>query len=233
MHTRRKFLIQGSMATTAMIALKPLETLASAVSHATGYNGYGKLILVHTAITNYKSDHAMLQYISGTHRDNTIVLKAGQAENQSEQGPVTYDSCINEINDQTAITGGYKIISKGNIKTGIISAMPGNTNVIENVNRLSAWLKNEKGCTMVACLSQLGYKNEHSPDDISMAKKSIYLDLIIGGNTKNFHQHPVILLNMNNEEVIIHGASATTAGFGKIDIDFNKEGKKKHISFNA
>ena len=233
MHTRRKFLIQGSMATTAMIALKPLKTFAGTVSHVTGYNGYGKLILVHTAQADYKSDQAMLQYISGIHMDNAIVLKAGQAEKLSEQGPVTYDSCIDEINDQTAITGGYKIISKGNIKTGIISAMPGKNNVIENVNRLSAWLKNEKGCTIVACLSHLGYKNENSPDDVSMAKKSIYLDLIISGNTKNFHQHPVIMLNNNNEEVIIHAASATTVGFGKIGIDFNSEGKKKHISFNA
>ncbi len=232
MHTRRKFLIQGSMATTAMLALKPLKTIASTVSRVTGYNSYGKLIFLHTAIQSPLSNHAMIKHISNNQLNNSIVLNAGQVAQQFEQGSLTYDSCIDEINDQTILTGGYKIISKGNIKTGIISAMPGKSNVIDEVNNLSAWLKKEKGCSVVVCLSQLGYKNKNSPDDISMAKKSMHLDLIIGGNTKNFHQHPVILLNNNNEEVIIHSAAAEAAAFGKIDIDFNERGQKKHISFS-
>ena len=233
MHTRRNFLIQGSMATTGMLALKPLKTIASTVSRFTGYNGYGKLIFVHTAIPDYPGNQAMIHYISNIQRDNAIVLKAGQVSKHIEPGPVTYDSCIDEINDQITITGGYKIIKKGNIKTGIISAMPGEANVTEKVNNLSAWLKKEKGCTVVVCLSQLGYKNKNSPDDISMAKKSMHLDLIIGGNTKNFHKHPVILLNNNNEEVIIHSAAGDVAGLGKIDINFNEMGQKKHISFTS
>ena len=124
-----------------------------------------------------------------------------------------------------------KIIKKGNIKTGIISTKPGESDVISKVNSLSAYLKKEKGCSVVVCLSQLGYKNKNTPDDITLAKKSINLDIIIGGNTKNFHQQPVILLNNNNEEVIIHSATGDSAAFGKIDIDFNERGQKKHISF--
>lgn len=233
MHTRRKFLIQGSIATTAMLALKPLQTVASTVSRVTGYNGYGKLTFIHTAIADEQSNHAMIQYISNIKRDNAIVLKAGQVATQYEQGQIAYDSCINELNDQMTLHAGYKIICKGNIKTGIISAMPGTANVIENMNSLSAWLKNEKGCTVVVCLSQLGYNNKNVPDDISMAKKSTHLDLIIGGNKKNFHQQPVIMLNNNNEEVIIHSALVDAAAFGKIAIVFNEQGQKKHISFNT
>lgn len=233
MHTRRKFLIQGSLATTAILALKPFKTFASTVSHITGYNGYGKLTFLHTAIPENQITHVMVQHISDIHRDNAIVLQAGQVEQQFEHGLFTYDSCIDEIDDQPAITGGYKIIRKGNIKTGIISAKPGEGNVIQKVNNLTAWLKKEKGCTVVVCLSQLGYKNNNTPDDITLAKKSIHLDMIIGGNTKNFHQHPMILLNSKNEEVIIHSAVDVSAAFGKIDIDFNALGQKKHISFNG
>ena len=160
------------MAATAMLAMKPLKTVASTVSRFTGYNSYGKLIFLHTAIADLQSNNAMIQYISNIHRDNAIVLHAGQVAQQAGLGPLSYDSSIDEINGQAGITGGYKIINKGNIKTGIITANPQDGNVIQKVNDLSAWLKKEKGCTVVVCLSQLGYKNNNTPDDISMAKKS-------------------------------------------------------------
>ncbi len=231
MHTRRKFLLQGSMATTAMIALNPLKTVASTVSRLTGYNGYGKLSFLHTGISNQQNNPAMLQHISSMQRENAIVLQAGQVSGSAVPGAAIYDSSINEINDQPAITGGYKIIRKGNIKTGVISANVEDADVLQKVNTLSSWLKKEKGCTVVVCLSQLGYKNKNTPDDISMAKNSSHLDLIIGGNTQNFHLQPVILLNNNNEEVIIHSAATDAAGFGKIDINFDAQGQKKQIQF--
>ena len=231
MHTRRKFLIQGSLATTAMLALKPLKTVASTVSQLTGYNGYGKLIFLHTAIPDQQSNLAILQHISNIQGGNTIVLHAGQVAQQAGTGPSVYDSSIDEINGQTGITGNYKIIMKGNIKTGIISANPEDADVLQKVNDLSTWLKKEKSCTVVVCLSQLGYKNKNTPDDITIAKKTIHLDMIIGGNTKNFHQQPVILLNSNNEEVIIHSAAGESTALGKIDIGFNATGEKNHVSF--
>ena len=231
MHTRRKFLIQGSMATTAMIAMKPLKTVASAVSRLTGYNGYGKLIFLHTAIPGQQNNQAILQHISNIQLDNAIVLQAGKVAEHAGQGSLAFDSSIDEINGQKEITDCYKIIMKGNIKTGIITANPDDEDALQKVNDLSAWLKKEKGCTVVVCLSQLGYKNKNTPDDISMAKKSKHLDMIIGGNTKNFHLQPIILLNENNEEVIIHSAATDTAVFGKIAINFNEQGQKQHISF--
>lgn len=231
MQTRRKFLIQGSMATTAMIALKPLNTVAGAVSRLTGYSGNEKLIFLHTAIPAHQSNQVLMQHISSMQRNNAIFLNAGQVAQHLVPGQLTYDSSIDEINSETGITGGYKIIMKGNIKTGIIAANPGDRDVLQKVNELSARLKKEKGCTVVVCLSQLGYKNKNIPDDISMAKKSKYLDLIIGGNTKNFHLQPIILLNENNEEVIIHSAATDAAAFGKVGIDFNVQGQKKYISF--
>ncbi|MFZ1454231.1 MAG: hypothetical protein WAT20_16110, partial [Ferruginibacter sp.] len=118
------------------------------------------------------------------------------------------------------------------IKTGIINARPADKEVIQKINALSTLLKKEKGCTIVVCLSGLGYKNKHTPDDITLAKASTHLDIIIGGDVNNFNQHPAIVLNRNQAEVIIH-AAGDTAAFGKIEIDFDAQGNKRHIGFTA
>lgn len=233
MKSRRYFLIQGTLATTAMIVLKPLTTIARAASQFTGLSSsYGKLAFLHTANLNAHSDYKVIQYINEIKNNNAnaILLKAGQ-DIQDETGSLTYDASINGGNDLSAITGDYKIINKGNIKTGIISAKAGDSDVIQKINSLSAYLKKEKNCTVVVCLSQLGYKNKNTPDDITLANKSTHLDIIIGGHAENFQTHPVIALNSNNGEVIIHSASGDSFACGKIEIDFDGQGRKKHISF--
>ena len=235
MYTRRKFVILGSMATTAVLALKPFKVAARVISPFTGLGkGYGKLIFLHTANPDPQMDYKVIQHIAGIQGNNAhaIVLQAGQVAQRDNPAPMVYDFCIDEINEQAANPGNYKIIWRGNIKTGLIRAKQDDGDVIQKVNSLSAYLKKEKDCNVVVCLSQLGYKNKNTPDDITLAKQSIHLDLIIGGNTKNVHQHPVILLNQNNEEVIIHSAASDSAAFGKIDIDFNDKGQKKYISFS-
>jgi hypothetical protein len=217
------------LATTAMFALKPLKTIASAASNFTGISGsYGKLAFLHTANLNPQNDYKVIQNIKyiKNNNTNTILLKAGH----DETGSLAYDASIHGANDLSAITGEYKIVNKGNIRTGIISARPEESNVIEKVKTLSTYLKEEKNCTVVVCLSQLGYKNKNMPDDITLAKKSTHLDIIIGGHAENFHLHPVIALNNNNAEVVIHSAAGDTTDFGKIEIDFDGQGRKKHIS---
>jgi 5'-nucleotidase len=92
-------------------------------------------------------------------------------------------------------------------------------------------LKKEKNCAIVVCLSQLGYENKNTPDDITLAKESTDLDIIIGGHAENFHLHAIVALNHNNSEVIIHSASGNSFDCGKIEIDFDKQGRKNHISF--
>lgn len=233
MKSRRYFLIQGSLATTAVLALNPFATIARAASTFTGFSGsYGKLVFLHTANLNPYSDYKAIQYIKDIKNKNAnaILLKAGQ-DIQDETGTLTYDASITGSNALSAITGDYKIITKGNIKTGLISAKPGDGDVIQKINTLSAYLKKEKNCTVVVCLSQLGYKNKNTPDDITLANQSTHLDIIIGGHADNFQEHPVIALNRNNGEVIIHSASGDSFACGKIEIDFDRQCQKKHISF--
>ncbi len=233
MNSRRKFLIQGSLATTAVLALKPFTAIARVTSPFTVLNNSnGKLVFLHTAPVNSYSKNKAIQYIKEIKNKNVnaILLKAGQ-DVQDETEQLAYDVSIHGSNDHSAISGDYKIINTGDMRTGIISAKPGESDIIHKINTLSAYLKKEKNCAVVVCLSQLGYKNMNATDDITLAEKSTHLDIIIGGHAKNYHQHPVIALNSNNGEVIIHSAAGDTTGFGKIEIDFDGRGQKKYVSF--
>lgn len=232
MKNRRYFLIQGTLATAAMFALKPLTGIGSTISKFTGFNGsYGKLAFLHTADLN-GNDHKAIKYIRDIKNNNrgAILLNAGQSK-KDETGLLTYDASINGSNDLFAIEGGYKIITKGNIRIGVISARQDEKNIIQKIKALSTRLKKEKNCTVVVCLSQLGYKNKKSPDDIKLAKETTDLDIIIGGHQENFHAHPIVALNSDNAEVIIHSAAGNSMALGKIEIDFDGLGRKNQVSF--
>jgi len=232
MKNRRYFLIQGTLATTAMFTLKPLTGIGSTISEFTGFNrSYGKLAFLHTANLS-NSSNKVIKYIQDIKNNNrnAILLNAGQSI-QDETGALSYDASINESNNLSAITGEYKIITKGKTRTGIISARAEEGNIIQKIKSLSTWLKKEKNCTIVVCLSQLGYKNKNTPDDITLANETADLDIIVGGHAENFHMHPVVALNSNNSEVIIHCASGNSFDCGIIEIDFDAQGKKNYISF--
>lgn len=229
MKNRRHFLVQTTLATTAMIALKPLTSIGNTLSQFTGVGRrHRTLAFVYTA----SSDREVIKYIQDikSNNTNTILLHAGE-DTQGKTASLGYDASINVSNDLSSIAGEYKIITKGNTRTGIITARPEENNVIQKVKALSTRLKKEKNCTIVVCLSQLGYQNKNNHDDITLAKESTDLDIIVGGHAQNFQKHPVVTLNRNNSEVIIHSASGNTSDCGKIEIAFDGQGKKHQVSF--
>ena len=139
MKSRRYFLAQGTLATTAMFALKPLTSIGSTISQLAGFNGsYGKLAFLHTVNMNSSSDNKVIKYIQDikSNNTNTILLNAGQGR-KDERGSLVYDASINGSNDLSAIAGEYKIITKGNTRTGIISARPEESNMMEKFRSLS------------------------------------------------------------------------------------------------
>ena len=125
----------------------------------------------------------------------------------------------------------YKIIYKGNVKIGVITANAEAPGLVERVNTLSSWLKKEKDCHLVACLSQLGYKQKNNIDDLTLAENSADLDIIIGGHAKNFCKFPVTVKNKNKEEVIINHAAGNELALRKIEVEFSETGKKRQIAF--
>ena len=124
-----------------------------------------------------------------------ILLKAGK-DTPDEAASLRYDASMNG-NDLSAITAEYKILVKAISKSALSVQNQENRIRYKKSMSLSAYLKKEKNCKIVVCLSQLGYKNSNAADDIKLAAASTSLDIIIGGHADNFHAYPIIAANSN------------------------------------
>jgi 5'-nucleotidase len=75
-------------------------------------------------------------------------------------------------------------------------------------------------------LSHLGYyaKEEHV-GDITIAKKSHYIDIILGGHTHTFMSEPDKESNADGREVIINQTGAYGVYFGRVNIIMEEKRK--------
>lgn len=93
---------------------------------------------------------------------------------------------------------------------------------------MESFLKNEKKCDLVACLSHLGLKySENKVSDLVLAGETLYTDLIIGGHTHSFLEEPLTLKNKKGNPVIVNQAWWGGLMMGQIDFVFERVGKKK------
>ena len=131
----------------------------------------------------------------------------------------------------------YKIFIKDNIKVGVFGLgieleglvpkeLYKETIYLDPIKKSKFYsnkLKNELGCDLVICLSHLGLQYENNKiSDITLAKKSKFIDLIIGGHTHTFLKKPKIITNAINKKVIINQVGWGGINLGKIDFHFNR-----------
>jgi 2',3'-cyclic-nucleotide 2'-phosphodiesterase (5'-nucleotidase family) len=231
MNTRRKFLLNGSLAATALITAKPFTSLANSLSPVTGYHlNNNQLVLAHTGSALHAGSNQALQHIKKL-RNNTPNLIMLHAGDQVAVNHPVYDASLHKGATNSVDTNDYRIIYKGNMKTGIITANNQSADAVD-INALAIYLKKEKNCHLVVCLSTLGYKSENGLNDLSLAAASTHLDVIIGGHAHNFCPRPVIAQNKNKEEVIINHAATNGLALRKIEIGFDKLGKKSRVAFS-
>tara|TARA_B110000879_G_scaffold95508_1_gene130430 strand:- start:2480 stop:3406 length:927 start_codon:yes stop_codon:yes gene_type:complete len=132
----------------------------------------------------------------------------------------------------------YKVFNKGGIKVGVFGIgieleglvsknMYGNTlyqNPIEKSNYYAKLLKNSLDCDLVICLSHLGFKyNTKKMSDKLLASQTKNIDLIIGGHTHTFLNKPVIVENLESENVQIAQVGYAGINIGRIDYFFNQK----------
>jgi 2',3'-cyclic-nucleotide 2'-phosphodiesterase (5'-nucleotidase family) len=205
MNTRRKFLVQGGLATTALLAVNPFKSIAVGSSTLLpGINSTNSVMLLHTS--NGSSDNINTINKLKRKNSNTVLLNKDIVPSQES----------------------YQIIFKGNIKIGVINT----ANIpVSEINALAGLLKKDKNCQLVVCVSQLGFKNIHSIDDIKLAQQSEHVDVIVSAANNKTAVHPTIMLNKHNAEVIINPTN-DIASVGKIDISFDKKGNKKNVSLS-
>ena len=232
MNSRRNFLVKGTLATSALLVAKPFNSIAHTLAPVTGLSlPDNKVVFLHTGNHPVKNMGVTIDRINFLKKNtgNLIVLHAGHITHSASPG-VSYDVSIPEAAVGTA---DYKIMYKGNnIKIGVIHAVPGQKDIDKTANTLAAWLKNEKKCHLVVCLSQLGYKAKAAIDDLQLANNSTHIDIIISGHCSNFSSRPVITRNSKKEEVIIHASAAKDLALGNVEISFDEKNCKNFIAFN-
>ncbi len=91
-------------------------------------------------------------------------------------------------------------------------------------------LKEEENCNLIVCLSHIGYDYEikDRPNDLTLAAKTQYTDLIIGGHTHTFLDRPTIVKNKMDREILVNQVGCFGINLGRIDFYF--DGAKNRMS---
>ena len=142
----------------------------------------------------------------------------------------------------------YKVFNKNGIKVGIfgvgieLAGLVGKKNYGETVyqnpveiaQHYSDFLRNDKKCDLVICLSHIGYDYRDDPNKISdkiLAAKTEGIDLILGGHTHTFLPEPQTFMNRAGKNVMVNQVGWAGLLLGKINFYFDKNKKVKNISW--
>lgn len=135
----------------------------------------------------------------------------------------------------------YKIFEKDDVRIGVFGIgielqglvdkkMYGNTVYLDPLEKAALTahkLKNEEKCDLVICLSHLGYKypDDKVSDEI-LAKKSLNIDLIIGGHTHTFIDKPYVYKNRDGKDVRVAQVGWAGIKLGRIDFFVDRKLRK-------
>ncbi len=147
------------------------------------------------------------------------------------------------------LTVPYKIFNKNGIKVGIfgvgieLEGLVGKKsyaetvyqNPVEIAQHYSAFLRNEKKCDLVICLSHIGYEYKDNSQKISdkiLATQTDGIDIILGGHTHTFLPEPQTFQNSKGKNVLVNQVGWAGLLLGRIDFYFDKNKNVKNISWN-
>lgn len=140
----------------------------------------------------------------------------------------------------------YKIFKKSGIKIGVyglgieLKGLVGEKNYGETVwlnpvttaRKMEHFLKNEKKCDLVICLSHLGLRyRDNQISDLTLAKETLFTDLIIGGHTHTRLEEPIVQKNKNGKRIIVNQAWWGGLMVGKIDFVFERSKNRQKAVF--
>jgi len=130
----------------------------------------------------------------------------------------------------------YQIFRKNGIRIGVFGLgieleglvakeNYGNTRYLDPIaisSEMVQELKNKK-CDLIICLSHLGYSYKSDKvDDRKLAAQVSGIDLIIGGHTHTFLDHPEEVVNPQGHKTLINQVGWSGLKLGKVDFDFGK-----------
>jgi 5'-nucleotidase len=135
----------------------------------------------------------------------------------------------------------YKIFEKQGVKIGVLGygieleglvdkKMYKETiyqNPLPIANATAKLLKNDLNCDYVIALSHIGYTaNDKKLSDITMAPLTENIDLIIGGHSHTFLEHPNKMQNRVGKEVYVTQVGWAGIWLGKLDVYFSHNKQK-------
>ena len=136
----------------------------------------------------------------------------------------------------------YKVYEKGGVRVGVFGlgiqleglvdpALFKETKYLDPVEitqDMTRLLRQEQDCDLVIALSHLGYNYKSRPDrisDLSLAKQTEGIDLIIGGHTHTFLKKPTVVRNRGDKNMLINQVGCWGVQVGRIDFEFNSREK--------
>ncbi|SFI08714.1 bifunctional metallophosphatase/5'-nucleotidase [Halpernia frigidisoli] len=143
----------------------------------------------------------------------------------------------------------YKILDKNGIKVGLfgvgieLEGLVGKKNYgetkylepVEIANHYADFLKNEKKCDLVICLSHIGYDYENEPNKIcdkKLAALTDNIDLILGGHTHTFLKEPEVFKNKSDKNVLVNQVGWAGLLLGRLDFFFDENKKVQNVAWN-
>ena len=143
----------------------------------------------------------------------------------------------------------YKIFKKDGIKVGLfgvgieLDGLVGKKqyqetkylNPVEIAQHYADFLRKEKGCDLVICLSHIGFDYRDDADKISdkkLAAQTDNIDLILGGHTHTFLPEPQSFTNKRGKNVLVNQVGWAGLLLGRIDFYFDKNKSLQNISWN-
>ena len=141
----------------------------------------------------------------------------------------------------------YKILDKNGIKIGIfgvgikLDGLVGKKSYKETVyndpievaQHYSEFLKKDKKCDLVICLSHIGYEyKDDQVSDLKLAANTENIDLILGGHTHTFLPEPITLKNRIGNNVIVNQVGWAGLLLGRLDFFFDKNKNIQQVTWN-
>lgn len=133
------------------------------------------------------------------------------------------------------------ILKKGAVRIGITGvgieldglvpeALCGGTKYLDPIShaaREAEFLKKQKKCDLVICLSHLGdqYKDNKVSDEV-LARETAHIDLIIGGHTHRFFDAPRSYVNKSGGKTVVNQVGWGGLRLGRLDYVFDESGRR-------
>jgi 5'-nucleotidase len=168
----------------------------------------------------------------GNHEfDNGMEALARRLSNlKSEVVCANYDFSATPLADHVKP---YTIVRRGGLKIGIIGVLANVADVVDSriaaqlqfqdpaacVQKHADFLKDEKNCDLVICLSHLGYDGEPYTD-VELAAQTSNVDVIVGGHSHTKLKDKVLVKNLEGDDVVIVQDGKWGLKVGRLDIDF-------------